>query len=330
MGARASRPPVGFPCRSATAEQVTTLAAKKRVGGPRSQSFRASRFRVSSALLPNIASMSSRIDNRVAIVTGAGRGIGRASAQLLASEGARVLINDLDARFAQETAAAIKMAGGVAHVLLGDVSAPDFPSQLVNTTLEVFGGLDILVNNAGFTWDGTLHKMSDEQWQTILEVHLTAPFRIIRSAATFLRETAKREKAERGAARPRKIINISSTSATRGNFGQANYAAAKAGIIGLTRALAREWGPFNIQVNCVAFGVIDTRLTAGKEDGERIRRGDREIALGIPAEMRASALKLIPMGRAGTPQEAAGAVLFLASPLSDYVSGQVVEVTGGL
>jgi 3-oxoacyl-[acyl-carrier protein] reductase len=274
--------------------------------------------------------MSLWIDNRVAIVTGSGRGIGRATAQLLASEGARVVVSDLDASFAQETAAAIKAAGGRAHVLPGDVSAPDFPSQLISGALEIFGGLDILVNNAGFTWDGTLHKMSDEQWQAILEVHLTAPFRIIRAAAPFLRDTAKREMAERGSARARKIINISSTSATRGNFGQANYAAAKAGIIGLTKALAREWGPFNIQVNCVAFGFIDTRLTAGKESGERIRRGDREIELGIPADIRASALKLIPMGRAGTPQEAAGAVLFLASPFSDYVSGQVLEVTGGL
>ena len=274
--------------------------------------------------------MSSRIDNRVAVVTGSGRGIGRATAQLLASEGARVVVSDLDAGFAQETAEAIRAAGGMAHVLPGDVSAPDFPSQLISTALEVFGGLDILVNNAGFTWDGTLHKMSDEQWEAILEVHLTAPFRIIRAAAPFLRESAKREMAERGAARARKIVNVSSTSATRGNFGQANYAAAKAGIIGLTKALAREWGPLNIQVNCVAFGLIDTRLTAAKESGETIRRGDQEIELGIPADMRASALKLVPMGRAGTPQEAAGVVLFLASPLSDYVSGQVLEVTGGL
>ena len=274
--------------------------------------------------------MPFRIDDRVAIVTGSGRGIGRAAAQLLALQGASVVVSDLDLSFARETAEAIRATGGRAQVLPGDVSAPHFPSELIRTTLEIFGGLDILVNNAGFTWDGTLHKMSDEQWQAILEVHLTAPFRIIRAAAPFLRDAAKREMAERGWARARKIINVSSTSATRGNFGQANYAAAKAGVISLTRALAREWGPFNIQVNCVAFGFIDTRLTAGKESGERIRRGDKEIDLGIPEDMRAKALKLIPMGRAGTPEEAAGAVFFLASPFSDYVSGQVLEVTGGL
>jgi 3-oxoacyl-[acyl-carrier protein] reductase len=274
--------------------------------------------------------MSLRIDDTVAVVTGSGRGIGRATAQLLASQGARVVVSDLDASFAQEAAEAIRATGGTTHVMSGDVSAPNFPTQLIRTALEIFGGLDILVNNAGFTWDGTLHKMSDEQWQTILEVHLSAPFRIIRAAAPYLRDTAKREMAERGSAKARKIINVSSTSATRGNFGQANYAAAKAGVIGLTKALAREWGPLNIQVNCVAFGLIDTRLTAGKETGEKIRRGDKEIDLGIPADMRASALKLIPMGRPGTPQEAAGAVLFLASPLSNYVSGQVLEVAGGL
>jgi 3-oxoacyl-[acyl-carrier protein] reductase len=171
--------------------------------------------------------------------------------------------------------------------------------------------------------------MTDEQWQAMLDVHLTAPFRIIRAAAPLLRESAKREIAEQGAARPRKIVNVSSTSGTRGNFGQANYAAAKAGIVGLTKALAREWGPFNIQVNCVAFGLIDTRLTRVKESGEKIRRGVQSIDLGIPAAMRDASLKLIPMGRPGTSEEAAGAILFLASPLSNYVSGQVLEVTGG-
>ncbi len=274
--------------------------------------------------------MSKLLEGRTAIVTGAGRGIGRATAELFAAEGARVLVSDLDANLAEEAASAIQSTGGVAQALAGDATAPGFAERIVEAAEKFFGSLDVLVNNAGFTWDGTLHKMSDEQWQAIIDVHLTAPFRLIRAAAPLLREAAKREIAAGGTARPRKIVNVSSTSATRGNFGQANYAAAKAGIIGLTRTLAREWGPYNIQVNCVAFGTIDTRLTRSKETGEKFRLGEREIALGVPAAMREASLKLIPMGRPGTPEEAAGAILFLASPLSNYVSGQVLEVTGGL
>lgn len=275
--------------------------------------------------------MDKMLDGKTAIVTGAGRGIGRATSELLAREGARVVLCDLDAERAEETAAGIRYLPekGEAHVVRGDIIAPDFAPKLVEETLKVFGGMDIIVNNAGFTWDGTLHKMTDAQWQAMLEVHLTAPFRILRAAAPYLRETAKREIAEGGAAQARKVVNISSTSGTRGNFGQANYAAAKAGLIGLTKTLAREWGPLNIQVNAVAFGLIDTRLTRGKEEGEKFRRGNEEVGLGIPAAMREAAIKLIPMGRPGTPEEAAGAILFLASPLSNYVSGQILEVTGG-
>jgi 3-oxoacyl-[acyl-carrier protein] reductase len=273
--------------------------------------------------------MAGWLEGKVAIVTGAGRGIGQATAQLLATEGARVLLTDIDSGPVVAAAAAIRALGKAAHPLVGDITAPAFPQQLIETAREVFGGLDILVNNAGYTWDGTIHKMGDDQWQAMLEVHLTAPFRLIRAATPLLRETAKREIAQQGAAQARKIINVSSTSATRGNFGQANYAAAKAGVIGLTKTLAREWGPFNIQVNCVAFGFIATRLTQSKEAGEKIERARAEIALGIPATQRDAALKLIPLGRPGTPQEAAGAILFFASPLSDYVSGQVLEVTGG-
>lgn len=264
------------------------------------------------------------------MITGSGRGIGKATAELFATEGASVLVTDMDEEPASITASALRAMGGKAHALVGDVSAPDFPARLIETTLHVFGRLDILVNNAGFTWDGTIHKMTDEQWQTIINVHLSAPFRIIRAAAPYLRETAKREMAERGKATARKIVNISSTSGTRGNFGQANYAAAKAGIVGLTKTLAREWGAFNIQVNCAAFGFIDTRLTQIKAEGERVLRGGAEIALGIPPEIRDKAFEQIPLGRPGTTREAAGAVFFLASPLSDYVSGQVIEVTGGM
>jgi len=274
--------------------------------------------------------MSGLLEGKVAIITGSGRGIGRATAELFAAHGARVIITDIDMEPLEETASAIQSAGGAALGLPGDVTDPAFPDRLISFTLENFGSLDIIVNNAGYTWDAVIHKMTDQQWQAMLDVHLTAPFRIIRAAANYLRETAKQEIASQGHARARKIVNTSSTSGTRGNPGQANYSSGKAGVIGLTRTLAREWGQFNIQVNAVAFGWIDTRLTQEKEKQLKIKRGELEIALGIPAERLELSRKLIPAGRPGTPEEAAGAVLFFASPLSDYVSGQVLEVTGGL
>jgi 3-oxoacyl-[acyl-carrier protein] reductase len=274
--------------------------------------------------------MSRWLEGQIAVVTGAARGIGRATADLFAREGARVVLNDVDEQELAEAAGQIRQAGGTAHSFAGDVTAAGFPEDLLETTFEMVGIPDILVNNAGFTWDGTLHKMTDEQWQSVLDIHLTATFKILRVLGAAMREAAKQEIEERGAARPRKVVNISSTSGTRGNFGQANYAAAKAGVIGLTRTLAREWGPVNIQVNAAAFGLIETRLTAPKEDGESIRRQEVEVKLGIPARMREAAIHAIPMGRPGTPQEAAGVIFFLASPLSNYVSGQVIEVTGGL
>jgi 3-oxoacyl-[acyl-carrier protein] reductase len=270
------------------------------------------------------------LEGRVAIITGAARGIGRACAELFAAHGARVVLSDIDEEPAREAAEALKAAGGDAFAVAGDVTAADFGAALVGAALETFGGLDVIVNNAGYTWDGTAHKMSDEQWQAMLDVHLTAPFRIIRAASQHLRETAKREREETGRARARKIVNVSSTSGTRGNAGQANYAAGKAGVVGLTKTLAKEWGQFNIQVNAVAFGFIETRLTQAKEAGARVHRESADIQLGIPQANREVAFRLIPMGRGGTPEEAAGAVLFFASPLSDYVSGQVLEVTGGL
>lgn len=274
--------------------------------------------------------MEGLLRGKTAIITGAGRGIGRATAELFAQNGARVVLSDIDPVPAEQAVGAIIAAGGHAISVSGDVTDRAFPDVIVNAAIEKFGGIDIIVNNAGYTWDAVIHKMTDEQWEAILAVHLTAPFRIIRAASTCLRETAKREKAERGAALARKIVNISSTSGTRGNPGQANYSSGKAGVIGLTKMLAKEWGQFNIQVNCVAFGRIETRLTQAKEKGETIQRGEADIAIGIPAERLDRTTPMIPMGRAGTPQEAAGAILFFASPLSDYVSGQVLECAGGL
>jgi len=270
------------------------------------------------------------LEDKVVIVTGAARGIGRACAELFAIHGAKVVLSDIDSEPTFEAAGHVESLGTQELAVPGDVTDSEFAPNLVKSTLDRFGRIDAIVNNAGYTWDGTIHKMSDQQWQAMLDVHLTAPFRIIRAASEYLRETAKREKSEHGRATARKIVNVSSTTGTRGNAGQTNYAAGKAGIIGVTKTLAKEWGQFNIQVNAVAFGFIETRLTQAKEEGQRISRESADIALGIPQASRDIAFRMIPLGRGGTPEEGAGAVLFFCSPLSDYVSGQVLEVTGGL
>jgi 3-oxoacyl-[acyl-carrier protein] reductase len=272
--------------------------------------------------------MDKMLKDRVAIVTGSGRGIGRAVALLFAREGAKVVVSDIDPAPAQEAAGEIQNLGGECLAYPGDVTKPEFAEGIVKKAVEAWGGLHILVNNAGFTWDAVIHKMTDQQWEAMLGVHLTAPFRLIRAAAPYFREAAKQEK-EAGKAVNRKIINVSSIAGTRGNAGQANYAAAKSGTIGLARALAKEWGPLNVQVNAVAYGWIDTRLTKEKEAGQTLARDGQSVAIGIPAGLRNMMRMVIPMGRAGTPQEAAGPILFLACPLSDYVSGQCIEISGG-
>jgi len=269
------------------------------------------------------------IDGKVAILTGAGRGIGAATAKLFGAEGAAVVVSDLDPAPAEETAAAIRTAGGKAIVVSGDVTDPAFPAQLIKATLDSFGGIDIIVNNAGYTWDAVIQNMTDKQWYAMIDVHTTAPFRILREASQFIRDAAKKEQAANGRANPRKVVNVSSVAGVYGNAGQSNYSTAKAGITGLTKTLAKEWGRYNVQVNCVCYGFVDTRLTAAKESAEKVQRGDDEIQLGVPDQMRQMAPLLIPLGRPGTPEEAAGPVLFLASPLANYVSGIVLEVTGG-
>jgi 3-oxoacyl-[acyl-carrier protein] reductase len=269
------------------------------------------------------------LDGKVAIITGSGRGIGSATAKLLAAQGALVIVSDLDPTPAEETAAAIRNSGGQAAIIPGDVTDPAFPAQLIKGTLDTFGGIDIIVNNAGYTWDAVIQNMTDKQWYAIMDVHTTAPFRILREASHFIRDAAKKEAAANGRANPRKVVNITSVSGVYGNAGQANYSTAKAGITGLTKTLAKEWGRYNVQVNCACFGFIDTRLTAAKESAEKIQRDGEEIALGVPDNMRSMAAMTISLGRPGTPEEAAGPVLFLASPLANYVSGIVLEVTGG-
>ena len=269
------------------------------------------------------------LSGKTAIITGSGRGIGAATAELFTQHGANVVISDIDPAPAEATAIKIVASGGQAISVAADVTDDGGIEELVGQTINTFGGIDILVNNAGYTWDGMMHKMSDEQWDAMLAVHLTAPFKIIRACIPYMREQAKKEIAENGQAKARKIVNISSTSGTRGNVGQANYAAGKAGIIGLTKTLSQEWGRFNIQVNAVAFGMIDTRLTQSEGTDNFTERDGQRVKLGIPEQNRQMAPMVIPMGRPGTAQEAAGPVLFLASDLANYVSGQVIEVAGG-
>ncbi len=272
----------------------------------------------------------SKLDGKVALVSGSGRGIGRAIALKLASEGARIVVNDLDEAPALQTIAAIEKAGGRAVACNGDVTAPDFGQRFVDAALDAFEGLDIIVNNAGYTWDGVIQKMTDEQFQAILDVHLVAPFRILRAASEFIRVKAKQE-IEAGAAVYRKVVNISSISGLYGNAGQVNYAAAKSALIGLTKTMAKEWGRYNVNVNCVAFGFITTRLTeAIEEGGNTTEIAGRDVQLGIRPEAIEAITRSIPLGRPGTAQEAAGAVYLFCIPESNYISGQIIVVGGGI
>jgi 3-oxoacyl-[acyl-carrier protein] reductase len=265
------------------------------------------------------------LDDKVAIVTGSARGIGRATAELLSEHGAKVVINDLDGDLARQTAGEI---GGETAVHTGDLTKDGAPAELVQTAIEAWGRIDIIVNNAGYTLDAPIHKMTDDWFQRMLDIHLVVPFRVIRAAAPHLREPAKKER-EEGVEVFRKIVNVSSISGTMGNAGQANYASGKAAVVGLTKTLAKEWGQFKINVNAVAFGWIETRLTASKDESNTMEIGGQTVQLGIPDQMRSMAGNLIPIGRPGTPEEAAGGVFFLCSPWSNFVHGQVLNITGG-
>jgi 3-oxoacyl-[acyl-carrier protein] reductase len=265
------------------------------------------------------------LDGKAAIITGSARGIGRATAELFASQGAKVLINDIDGDVAEQAASEID---GETAVFSGDLTEPGAPDKLVETAIEAFGSVDAIVNNAGYTWDGVVHRMTDEQFQAMLDIHTVVPFRVVRAIAPHWREAAKAERNE-GKEVFRKIVNISSVSGTMGNAGQANYSAAKAGVTGLTKTLAKEWGQFKINCNAIAFGFVETRLTAAKEESGEIERGGEKIELGIPEQMREMGKMMIPLGRPATPEEAAGPVLMLCSEYGNYVHGQVINVTGG-
>jgi 3-oxoacyl-[acyl-carrier protein] reductase len=274
--------------------------------------------------------MERMLEGKVCIVTGAGRGIARAAALLFAQEGGKVVVCELDAEPAHDTVNEIKRMGGTAQAVIGDITKEGVPETIVRTATETLGGLDVIVNAAGYTWDALVQTMTDQQWEAMMMIHLTAPFRIVRAAAPFIRAHAKAEKAA-GQNVMRKIINISSTSGTQGNAGQLNYSTAKAGVMGMTKTLAKEWGRFNVNVNCIAYGAIETRLVQKKVKGAEafIERDGVKIPIGVPEEGRDKWKSVIPLGRAGTPEEAAGPILFLASSLSDYVSGQTLIVGGG-
>jgi len=270
-----------------------------------------------------------KLEGKIALVTGSGRGIGQAIALKLASEGAKLVVNDLDAGPAEETIARIRALGSDAVSCVGDVTAPDFGARIVKSALDAFGGIDIIVNNAGYAWDGVIQKMSDEQWYAMLDVHATAPFRILRAASDFIRNAAKKEKDE-GRGANRKVVNISSIAGMYGNAGQMGYSAGKAAIIGMTKTMAKEWGRYRVNVNCVAFGLIQTRMTQPVGSGAAVAKiGEREVKMGIQPEFIEFMNRMIPLGRGGTPEEAAGAVYLMCIPESDYISGEVVLASGG-
>lgn len=273
--------------------------------------------------------MTQKLEGKVALITGSGRGIGRSIALKLAAEGARVVVNDLDEAPALEVVEAIRQAGGQAVACVGSVTAPDFAERFVGTAVNEFKGLDIIVNNAGYTWDNVVQKMTDEQWYAMMDVHLTAPFRILRAAQPVIRALSKQEK-DAGQTVVRKVVNISSVAGLFGNAGQTNYSTAKSGITGMTMTLAKEWGRMNVTVNCVAYGFIKTRLTVSAESDSTANIDGRDIKVGVNPDLMAAMERMIPLGRGGSPDEAAGAVYLLCIPESDYISGQTLMCSGGL
>jgi 3-oxoacyl-[acyl-carrier protein] reductase len=274
--------------------------------------------------------MKQKLDGKVALITGSGRGIGRATALKLASEGASVVVNDLDAGPAEATVDEIRSLGGQAAACSGNVTEAGFADRFIGTALEHFNGVDIIINNAGYTWDNVIQKMDDEQWQAMLDCHLTAPFRILRAAQPVIRKLATADR-QAGRSVVRKIVNISSVAGLFGNAGQINYSAGKAGIVGMTMTLAKEWGRLDTTVNCVAFGFIETRLTVAATDADATANiGGRDIKVGINPQLKTALEQTIPLGRTGTPEDAAGSIYMFCIPESDYVSGQTLLCSGGV
>jgi len=269
-----------------------------------------------------------KLEGKTAYVTGAGNGIGRAVAMKLASEGANIVVNDLEVDPAVDVVNEIKAMGVDAVAVPGSVTEDGFAERFIGTGIETFGGVDIIINNAGYTWDSLIGHMTDKQFDAMMDVHLKAPFRILRAASGFIKGAAKQE-AEEGREVFRKVVNISSVAGTGGNVGQANYSSAKAGVIGLTKTLSKEWGRYKVGVNCVAFGYIETRLTEATDEKKTINVDGNEVSIGIPSKVAGGFAQMVPMGRPGTAEEAAGGVYLFCVPESNYVSGQVMVVGGG-
>ena len=271
----------------------------------------------------------TKLAGKTAYITGAGRGIGRAIALKLAADGANVVLNDLDVEPAQAVVAEIEAMGGKALAIPGSVTATGFATDFIQAGIDKFGGVDIIVNNAGYTWDSFIGKMTDQQFDAMIDVHLKAPFQILRAAAPFIAEQAAIEASE-GREVFRKVVNISSIAGTGGNAGQANYSSAKAGIVGMTKTMAKEWGRYKVNVNAVAFGMISTRLTEATDEKKSIEVEGNTVGIGIPKKVVKGFEMMIPIGRAGSPEEAAGGVYLFCIPESNYVSGQTLIVGGGL
>jgi len=270
----------------------------------------------------------SKLEGKVALITGSGRGIGREIALKLAGDGARIVVNDLDAEPASQVLEEIKELGAEAVACVGNVTDSDFGDRIVQTAVDSFDGIDIIVNNAGYTWDNVIQKMTDEQWYAMLDVHLTAPFRILRAAQPHIKKYSVMEK-EQGIENFRKVVNISSVAGSCGNAGQINYSAAKAGLMGITKTLAKEWGRYKVNVNTVTFGFIETRLTTGSAGDSTINIEGNEIKVGVSEQILQMAKAMIPLGRPGTAAEAAGSVYLFCLPESNYISGQTVVCGGG-